>query len=166
MNAEKNVAAFLSMIAHAEGTDRAPDPYRCCYAYKHTIESLADHPVTLGEWKGEALPPAMCKAAGIASGKCRSTAAGRYQILVGTWRHLKAEMQLPDFGPASQDKAAIRLIKQHGGLDDVRAGRIPEAIAKIRRVWASMPGAGVGQPERKLVELLRVYKTHGGQLEQ
>ncbi len=176
MNAEKNVAAFLSMIAHAEGTSKVPDPYRCCYAYRESIDGKdgisgtfddwVDHPTVTGEWAGEPLSEKMCRAAGIASGKCRSTAAGRYQFIVGTWKELKSQLSLPDFSPESQDKAAIEQIRQKGALDDVRAGRIPEAISKVRRVWASMPAAGFGQPERKLVELLRVYKTHGGQLEQ
>ena len=49
----QNVAAFLSMIASSEGTDRAADPYRVCFGYKHTIADLGDHPAITGEWKGE-----------------------------------------------------------------------------------------------------------------
>ena len=162
--ADINVAAFLAMIAHAEGTDKAPDPYRCCFGYKHTIASLSDHPAFTGEWKGEPLSPSMCRAAGIASGKCRSTAAGRYQMIAPTWKAMKRELQLPDFGPASQDRAALRLIAQADALQYVRAGDITEAISRVRKQWASMPGAGVGQPERKLVELLHYYKSKGGEL--
>lgn len=162
--ADINIAAFLALIAHAEGTDRIKDPYRCCYGYKHEIKDLSDHPAITGEWMGEKLPAEMCKAAGIASGNCRSTAAGRYQMIVGTWRAMKRELQLKDFGPASQDKAALRLIAQAGALTDVRAGEITAAIHKVRKQWASMPGAGVGQPERKMADLLRYYKSKGGEL--
>ena len=167
-----NIAAFLSMIAHAEGTDKAPDPYRCCYSYKETIEGKdgiagtfddwADHPAITGEWKGERLSEKMCRDAGIASGKCRSTAAGRYQMIAPTWRAMKRELQLPDFSPASQDKAALRLIAQSNALQDVKDGRIVAAIGKVRKQWASMPGAGVGQPERKMADLLRYYQSKGG----
>lgn len=157
----QNLRAFLDMIAFAEGTDRAGDPYRVCYGYRHTIRSLADHPAITGEWGGERLPDAMCAGAGLGPG-CVSTAAGRYQIIRPTWRELKADLNLPDFGPASQDAAAVELIRRRGALNDVYAGRIAQAIDKVAKVWASLPGAGYAQPERKLSNLLAAYGSAGG----
>jgi hypothetical protein len=29
-----NIEAFLALIRHSEGTDKAPDPYWVCYGYK------------------------------------------------------------------------------------------------------------------------------------
>jgi len=159
-----NIAAFLAMLAHAEGTDRAPDPYRCCFGYRHTVRALTDHPSATGEWLGERLKPEQCRAAGIASGKCRSTAAGRYQFTLPTWREAKGAEQLPDFSAASQDKAAVWLIAREDALDDVRAGRIEVAIAKCASRWASLPGAVAKQPERSLAELLAFYVNAGGRL--
>lgn len=157
----QNLRAFLDMIAYAEGTDRAGDPYRVCYGYRHTIRSLDDHPAVTGEWGGERLPDAMCAGAGLGPG-CVSTAAGRYQIIRPTWRELKADLNLPDFGPASQDAAAVELIRRRGALNDVYAGRITEAIGKVAKVWASLPGAGYAQPERKISNLLAAYGSAGG----
>lgn len=161
--AGQNVAAWLSMIAASEGTDRAPDPYRVCYGYAHTIADLSGHPAATGEWKGERLSDAMCKGAGLSAG-CVSTAAGRYQMIRRTWEACAHALRLTDFGSASQDAAAVYLTKQRGALDDVQAGRIAQAIDKCRREWASLPGAGYGQPERRLTALLDTFTTAGGNL--
>ena len=62
----------------------------------------------------------------------------------------------------SQDKAAIELIRRRKALDDVYAGRFKEAIAKCKKEWASLPGAGYGQNEKNLPNLLAVIKVAGG----
>ena len=159
----QNVAAFLSMIAASEGTDRAADPYRVCFGYQHTIADLGDHPAITGEWKGEKLPDATCQGAGMRPG-CVSTAAGRYQIIKPTWAACARALGLSDFTPASQDAAALYLVKQRGALDDVQGGRVADAIGKCRREWASLPGAGYGQPERRLTALLDTFTNAGGNL--
>jgi muramidase (phage lysozyme) len=157
----ENQRAFLAMISHSEGTDRAPDPYRVCYAFGHTIVSFADHPSETGEWMGEKLPDAMCRAAGYSAG-CVSTAAGKYQLIRPTWRGVKKRLRLPDFSPDSQDRAALYLITNAGALEDVHAGRLQTAIAKCRKEWASLPGAGWGQPERRITELVAAFTKAGG----
>lgn len=156
---EGNISAFLAMIAAAEGTDQRADSYRVCYGYGHTIASFADHPAVTGEWRGaplDNLGPAY-------RGKI-STAAGRYQIIKPTWVGLRDRLGLQDFGPAAQDAAAVQLIRQRGALADVQAGRIAQAISKCRAEWASLPGAGYGQPERKLAALLGEFEAAGGAL--
>lgn len=161
---DTNTAAFLSLIEFSEGTSAGGrDPYRTCYAYAHTIASFADHPAVTGEWRGERLPDEMCRRAGFGAG-CVSTAAGRHQLIKGTWLRAKRALALPDFSPASQDAAAVWLISQRGAIDDVRAGRIADAIAKCRAEWASLPGAGYGQPERRITALLDAYTSAGGVL--
>jgi lysozyme len=55
-----------------------------------------------------------------------SDAAGRYQFLKETWNGLN----MPDFTPVSQDRAAIKLVKGRGALQDVRAGRFDAAVTK------------------------------------
>lgn len=161
--ADRNVRAFLTLIGWSEGTERQPDPYRVVYGYKHTIRNLDDHPAVTGEWRGERLSDAMCIAAGLPPG-CVSTAAGRYQIIRPTWLTAKQALGLPDFSPDSQDRAALYLIEKRGALDDVKEGRVTDAVAKVRREWASLPGSGWGQPERALSSLIAAYTTAGGTL--
>lgn len=158
-----NVTAFLAMIAGSEGTRHAVDPYRVCYGYRHTIRDLSDHPAITGEWKGEKLSDAMCAGAGLGPG-CVSTAAGRYQMIKPTWLACKRALSLPDFSAASQDAAAVYLIRQRGAIDDVRAGRVAEAVGKCRKEWASLPGAGYGQGERRLSSLVAAFEGAGGVL--
>ena len=158
-----NVRAFLEAIARAEGTTNRADPYRVCYAYRHTIQSLNDHPAVTGEWKGERLSDSMCKGAGLGPG-CVSTAAGKYQITRGTWNTLKKRLRLADFGPASQDAAAIELLRESGALEAVQRGDLVGAVGKARRTWASLPGAGYDQPERSMAWLQDQYTGAGGVL--
>lgn len=159
-----NVAALLDAIAWAEGTAGQPDPYRVCYAYSHTIQSFADHPYTLGEWPGVVLTAEQCRGAGLNPG-CRSTAAGKYQITVTTWRTLKPRLGLVDFGPASQDRAAIELLREAGALARIERGDLAGAVAAARRTWASLPGANyAGQGMRSMGELQARYLNAGGSL--
>jgi muramidase (phage lysozyme) len=155
----QNVKAFLSTISHSEGTDRAPDPYRCCFEFKHTIASFADHPAVTGEWMGESLA-----FLGPQYANEKSTAAGRYQINRPTWVGIKTLLQLPDFGPDSQDQACVHLIRTCHALDLVEAGEIRLAIFACRGRWASLPGNTSGQPQKPLADLLDAYGSAGGTL--
>ena len=119
-----NEAAFLTMISTSEGTDMALDPYRVCFGYRHVIQSFADHPAITGEWMGEPLT-------GAYSGEV-STAAGRYQMRKATWMGCRDNLGLPDFGPDSQDAAALYLIKQRGAWGPVNRGDIASAIDSVR----------------------------------
>jgi len=161
-----NVAAFLTMISHSEGTDRADDPYRVCYAFKHTIIDLTYHPHQLRpdgtrEWAGEPLSDAMCIAAGLHPG-CVSTAAGRYQITWGTFDRLQSKIKVPDFTNPSQDDCCIELIKEVGALEFINLGGIEDAILLCSHLWASLPGNTAKQPQTKFAVLLDSYKNAGG----
>jgi muramidase (phage lysozyme) len=139
----KNLRAFLIMIQYAEGT-YGKDGYRKLYGGGYFTD-YTKHPNTkVTKW-------------GITS-----TAAGAYQILSNTWAELQPKLKLPDFSPVSQDKAAIELIRRRKALDDVYAGRFAQAIAKCRKEWASLPGAGYGQNEKNVTNLLAVIKSSGG----
>jgi lysozyme len=159
--ATRNTAAFLQVLRQAEGTEGQPDPYRVCYGYAHTIQSLADHPSVTGEWMGERLPDAMCANAGFGPG-CKSTAAGAYQLIKPTWLDLRAALGLGDFGPANQDLAALHLVRRRGAIEDVKAGRFATAISKCRSVWASLPGNYAKQGQRSLELLTAWYRDAGG----
>ncbi len=146
----KNVLAFLDMIAHAEGTPKFGDDdgYNVLVA-GGLFTDYSKHPRKL-VW----LPRY-----GI-----HSTAAGRYQFLWKTWNVLQQRLGLPDFGPVSQDRAAIELIRERRAYNDVSRGRVPEAIRKVAKVWASMPGAGYGQREVAMAALCDVFESCGGRL--
>lgn len=159
----RNLAAFLHAIARAEGTANQADPYRVCFGYKFTIADYADHPASLGVWKGEPLSAAMCKAAGFGQG-CVSTAAGKYQIVKPTWQRLKTKLKLRDFSPASQDAAATELLRETGALELAQRGEVREAAFAARRTWASLPGAGYDQPERTVAWLQNQFTSAGGTL--
>ncbi len=49
-------------------------------------------------------------------------------------------------------------------MADIAAGRLARAIEKIRPIWASLPGAGVNQPERSLAYITQAYIDAGGVL--
>lgn len=149
--ADRNERAFLDMIAFAEGTN-GPNGYATAFG-GGLLPSLDDHPrkfYPFTNGKGE---------------KLQTSAAGRYQFLTRTWDALAAKLNLADFGPDSQDAAALELIRERGALNDVRAGRTAAAIKKCAPVWASLPGAGYAQPERKLTALLAQFSAAGGILE-
>lgn len=146
-----NERAFLDMIAWAEGTS-GPNGYRTMFG-GGLMDSLADHPRKVFPFTDKA------------GRQLKTTAAGRYQFLSRTWDALARRLQLPDFGPASQDAAALELIRERGALSDVRAGRVQAAVAKVAPIWASLPGAGYAQPERQLTALVARFERSGGTLE-
>lgn len=158
-----NLRAFLDTIAYAEGT-AGPDGYRTMFGGA-LFDSYADHPRRAVQFTNGA------------GRKLWTSAAGRYQFMavsplpsggstkVNTWDVLKASLGLPDFSPASQDAAAVELIRQRGALNDIYAGRFAVAVRKVAPVWASMPGAGYSQPERKLASLEAAYRSAGGTFE-
>jgi len=141
--AAANRAAFLAMIRKSEGT-AGPNGYRTFYGGS-LFSDLSAHPNTAHT------------AAGITS-----TAAGAYQFLFRTWEECRRALDLPDFGPASQDAAAVFLIKRRGALPDVDAGNFAAAVAKCSKEWASLPGAGYGQHENTLASLQAAYVAAGG----
>lgn len=152
------------MLSHAEGTDRVPEPYRCCYAFKHTIQDLSYHPaqirppLSMVEWPGEPLANLGPEYVGKIS-----TAAGRYQINLPSWLEGVKALRLTDFTPPSQDDWTIWKIKQKGAYDLVNAGRIAEALATpLHLVWASLPGPNIDQPQRDVAYLLNAYSKAGG----
>jgi len=148
---------FLTMISLCEGTAREADPYRVCFAFRHTIVDLSDHPAVTGEWRGEPLDFLGSAYVGEVS-----TAAGRYQINKRTWLQAATALSLPDFGAASQDAAALWLIREQGALKDLDAGNARAAIAKCHNIWASLPGGNSGQPEDRLALCLQYFIQGGG----
>lgn len=156
-----NIAAFLATVRQAEGTDRAQNAYATCYGYGHTIRDFSEHPAITGEWTGARLPDAMCKNAGFGPG-CKSTAAGAYQIIKPTWVNVRNALGLTSFDAESQDAAAVELIRRRAALEDVKAGRLADAVHKCRQEWASLPGNNAKQGQRSMDTLAAWYQQNGG----
>ena len=93
-----------------------------------------------------------------------STAAGRYQILYRYAVSYSKLLGLEDFGHFSQDMIALQMIRERKALPLINAGRIPEAIAAVKNIWASLPGAGYNQHENKLEMLLKAFTDSNGTL--
>jgi lysozyme len=137
------VRALLDTIAFAEGTHDDLG-YRTLFTFE-TFRSFRDHPrrVRCASYHGYRL--------------C-SDAAGRYQMISSTFDSVAKRLQLNDFSPQSQDRAAVELIRWRGGLGKIERGDFDGAIAAIRREWASLPGSGYGQPQTSWEELRTIYQ--------
>ena len=139
--------ALLNTIRFAEGTWRggSVEGYRLLYGGAQFAD-LSRHPeITIRR-------------------RYTSAAAGAYQFLPTTWREVAAELQLKDFGPSSQDQAALFLVERRGALDDIDARGLDRAVlAKLAPEWASLPtahgGSHYGQPVKGDEALLRFYRA-------
>lgn len=140
----QNLQAFLNLIRTGEGT--ADDGGYSRLFGGGSFDGFSDHPRQSVTRSG-----------------MTSTAAGAYQILSRTWDDLKnSGYTFPDFSPASQDKAAIALIKRRGALADVVAGRFSLAITKCNKEWASLPGSPYGQRTLSMSRALQLLAQAGG----
>ena len=161
MTPDKNRLAFLDMLAVSEGTSTSPATL--CRGYDVIVTGrdgqleiftdFSDHPFNAGR-----------KSKAINSKGLTSNASGRYQFMLRDWAHYRDLLALPDFGPQSQDKWAMQLIKERRALPDIDAGRFADAVSKCRNIWASLPGAGYGQPEHGIGKLQVAYLSAGGVL--
>lgn len=146
---DKNLNAFLDMIAVSEGTQSigTDDGYNVLVGGT-IFNGYADHPRTLVHIRN-----------GLSS-----TAAGRYQLLSKYWDHYKKLLNLPDFSPESQDKVAIQQIREFKALPLIEDGAFEQAVARVSNLWASLPGAGYGQHENKIHDLIAAYQKAGGEI--
>lgn len=148
-----NLKAFLDTLAHSEIGPRllalSDRGYNVC------VGSTPERPILFKSYATH--PQLRCVA-------LNSDAAGRYQFMGRYWMHYKTQLGLPDFGPDSQDRWAIQLIRECRALDAIAAGRFDEAVNLCRSRWASLPGAGYGQHENALASLRDAYTNAGGTL--
>lgn len=158
----KNMPAFLDMLAVSEGTSTSPATR--CDGYDVIVTGADGKPEVFTDFSTHPFAGGR-KSKAINSKGLTSNAAGRYQFMLKDYAHYRDQLGLPDFGPLSQDRWAIQLIRERrGAIDDIRAGRIGSAIAKVNNLWASLPGAGYGQPEHRIEKLLAAYTAAGGTL--
>lgn len=146
----QNLRAFLAVIRRCEGTDHA-NGYTTWFGGKQ-FTSLKTHPgprrdITYTH-KGKTFHP---------------SAAGAYQILIGTYNTLVNKGIISDFSPLSQDTAAVYLIKGRGALQTVLAGNLEGAYAKLKNEWASLPGASqYKSANNPRTALSSIFASHGG----
>ena len=145
-----NVQAFLNAIAEAEGTTK--HGYATMFG-GGKLTSLSDHPRKMASFKET-------------TGRTNQTsAAGRYQFLGSTWDDVAGKLKLTDFGPVSQDLAAIALLDRAGALQDVLSGNLQNAAKKAGRTWASLPSSPYAQPKKSQAAFDKILtKTAGSAL--
>lgn len=157
MRMEKNVKAFLDMIAWSELGPailaQSDNGYNVLAGSLPgmvlTFSSYHRHPGVLVDMNGK-------------PGGLQSTAAGRYQLLDRYWKPYCELLGLNDFSKDAQDRIALQQVKERRAMALILSGSIVAAIDRCRNIWASFPGAGYGQNEHKIEQLLSVFADAGG----
>lgn len=158
---DPNLNAFLDMLAWSEGTSTSPATADNGYdvivtgvdGTPEVFTGFTSHPFANGR------PSKVINSRGLTS-----NASGRYQFMLRDWAHYRQQLNLPDFGPSSQDRWACQLIRERQALMDISNGNIASAITKCSNIWASLPGNAYGQPVRPITGLLAQYTAAGGKL--
>jgi muramidase (phage lysozyme) len=153
-----NRRAFLDMLSVSEGTSTSPITQNNGY---DVIVTGVTGPEIFTDYSQH---PFVNRKPKQVKGSLYSTASGRYQHMRVHWEHYRDQLNLPDFGPESQDLWAIQLIRERGALPLIDAGKFDLAVSRVRNIWASLPGAGYGQPEHKIEKLRAAYVAAGGVL--
>jgi muramidase (phage lysozyme) len=140
------VLAFLDLVAFSEiGAKLLAETDD---GYNVLVGSLPGHPLLFDSYDRH--PQVLNHA-------LDSTAAGRYQIIRGTWHGVAGELGLTSFSPENQDRAAIELVRGRGALPYLARDDIRSAIVCCAREWASFPGNDYGQHQNRLDDLLGAY---------
>lgn len=161
IKASANLLAFLDMLAVSEGTAAGIHPTTRNDGYDVIVTGVDKKPEIFSDYSthpfSRGRPSKQITTKGLTS-----NASGRYQHMLKDWEHYRKQLNLPDFSPLSQDTWAIQLIRERRALPDIEAGRFVEAVTKVCNIWASLPGAGYGQPEHNIAKLASAYTRAGG----
>ncbi len=150
-----NVLAFLDMLAYSEIGAALLHMPETDDGYKVIVGSTPAHPILFEDYSRH--PMQHIEAV-------NSDAAGRYQVM-GRYAVIYArQLGLPDFGPVSQDKIALQLIRECKANANIQCGNFAQAVEQCRSRWASLPGAGYGQHENAMDNLQMAYLSAGGKL--
>lgn len=140
--ADRNIRAFLRLIRQYE-TGQTEQAFRMMNGGELFAAPPWQHPNRKGK-------------------NGTTTAAGAYQFVMGTWAGLAEKMKLPDFSPASQDKAAIGLMAYRGILADVQQGKL-FAVLNNRQAGLEWEGlknkGGAAYPAAR-----KVFEAWGGRV--
>lgn len=116
MNESSQINAFLAVIRQGESSGNYG-----AYVGGGSFTDFSHHP---------ALPPTNWP--GIPG---PSHACGGYQFEPGTWKECAAALNLVDFSPASQDAAAVFLLKRRGAYQAIVDGQVATACNLLRNEW-------------------------------
>lgn len=148
--ASPNLLRFLDLVAWSEGTSTSP--LTKCDGYDVIVSGVqgpsvftdfSDHPFAKQ-------PPVVVRTNPL----LKSTAAGRYQLLLHWWRAYQQELKLTNFSPRSQDLVAVQQIRERNALRLIDWGRFEDAIQACSNLWASFPGNEYGQGGHSMQTLL------------
>jgi muramidase (phage lysozyme) len=155
-----HVRALLRVLSVGEGTkgptSKCHDPYKIVYGGGCDVGDEYKHPKKA-----------------VKKGKWTSSAAGRYQMLYSTWagkvnnkgvfkkgwaQKYAKNKDIGDFTPQNQDWAVYNLLVNFYKLKPIlESGDFEGAVKKIKKIWASLPGSGHGQPEVKMTRIKKIY---------
>jgi len=154
-----NLRAFLDMVAYSElGPELLAESDN---GYNVIVGSAPGRAVLFDDYSRH---PNRLVSMKIKGRRVDSTAAGRYQILARYAEAYRMQLGLPDFGPDSQDRIAIQMIRECGALGDIEAGHFARALRRCASRWASLPGANYNQHENEPADLEAAYVRAGGAL--
>ena len=128
-----NVRKFLDLISYTEGTQG--NGYRTAFG-GGKLNSLNDHPRYLKTFK---------QTDGTLN---KTSAAGRYQFLKGTWDNVARQYGLKDFSPHSQDLGAVALLLGRDAIPALLKGDFQTAVRRTGAEWASLPTSNYKQNKR------------------
>lgn len=128
-----NVRKFLDLISYTEGTQG--NGYRTAFGGGQ-LRSLNDHPRYLKTFK---------QTDGTLN---KTSAAGRYQFLKGTWDNVSRQYGLKDFSPHSQDLGAVALLFGRDAIPALLKGDFQTAVRRTGAEWASLPTSNYKQNKR------------------
>jgi muramidase (phage lysozyme) len=152
-----NVLAFLEVIANSElGAALLAVSDN---GYNVLVGSTPAHPLLFSSYADHPRIRVPLPLLGIAS-----TAAGRYQLLERYFDVYQRLLRLADFSPLSQDRIAVQQIREARALPALIAGDFITAVSHCAHLWASLPGAGYGQHEHAMPQLVAYYAAAGGKL--
>lgn len=172
------LTAFLDLIATSEGTSSSPVSRANGYDVivsgvdgRHVFTDYSQHPFAAGrepilvrtsqpaQYKQDPITPSAPPF--LLHGPIPallSTASGRYQITLPTWRTLTDKYKLGTFSPQAQDLAALYLLDECRATEHIRLNDIQGAIHAASDTWASFPGNLYNQPKSPIDALLSKYK--------
>ncbi len=142
--------ALHDSIAFAEGTrNHSKDGYDVMFSFR-IAGSCQSH-------------PNQC----IRFGSTCSTAAGRYQFLINTWRSVARARNYGTFEPENQERGAAYLISttRRVNVPQTRAMSASEysnAMSKLSYEWASLPPGRYGQPSKTQSQMRSMYCSIAG----
>lgn len=129
-----NVRKMLDLISYTEGTQK----HGAATAFGGgKLNNLTDHPRYSKSFK---------QTDGTIN---KTSAAGKYQFLKGTWDGVAKQYGLNDFGPRNQDLAAVALLESRGAIPALLKGDFETAVRKTGKEWASLPTAPASYKQGK-----------------